>query len=198
MEDLSLHILDIAENSIDAGASMVEVMIKENSEKDILILAVDDNGRGMDDNILKSAPDPSFTGKAGKRFGLGIPLLAQAARECGGDFSIKSEKNKGTGIKAEFKRTHIDIKPIGDIGATMMTLICGHPEIDYSFHYEKDGLSYIFDTRELKSRLGDVPINAPALLKLIKDDINESVRALRMQPDVVEEDLIKKLTIKGG
>lgn len=170
-----MHILDIVENSIDAKATKVEIRIKENLAGDRLILTIADNGIGMDKEALKKAPDCSFTAKPGKRFGLGIPLLAQSAMESGGNFSINSEVNKGTDITAEFRLSHIDRKPIGDVGATMTALICGHPEIDYSLHYERNGFSYRLDTEKLKARLGDVPINTPRLLSLIKEDVNEAI-----------------------
>lgn len=182
MEDLSLHILDIVENSIDAGATRVEIRIKEDMESDRLTLKIEDNGHGMDDNILKKASDPFFTAKQGKRFGFGIPFLAQAARECEGNFLINSEVHRGTSIVAEFKMSHIDIKPLGDMGATMTVLLCGHPEVDYLLLYEKDGFSYSLDTEKLKTDLDDVPINAPGLLKLIKEDINEAIGTLARQP----------------
>jgi len=181
MEDLSLHILDIVENSIDAGATKVEIRIREDLKGDTLTLRIDDNGRGMDDNILKKAPDCSFTGKAGKRFGFGIPLLAQAATECDGNLSINSGVQRGTSITAIFKLSHIDRKPLGDMGATMIALICGHPEMDYLLLYERDTFSYRLDTKELKARLEDVPINTPGLLRLIKEDINEAIGTFARQ-----------------
>lgn len=179
MEDFSLHILDIAENSIDAGASNIQIKISIREPDDRLILSIEDNGKGMDEETLKKVRDPFFTTKTaircGRKFGLGIPLLAQAARECSGTFTIASELGKGTVINAQFSLSHIDIKPLGDIGATMVVLISGHPEIDFSLIYEKNGFSYTFDTRQLKAELNGVPINLPDVLKLIKDDINEAI-----------------------
>jgi anti-sigma regulatory factor (Ser/Thr protein kinase) len=178
MEDLSLHILDIAENSIDAGASRVEIKIIINETDDRLILKISDNGKGMDEDTIRMVKDPFFTTKTirQKKFGLGIPLLAQAAEECNGRFSIDSEVDKGTVITAEFQHSHIDIKPLGDIGSTMAVLIGGHPEIDFLLSYEKDGFSYKLDTEELKKELNDVPINLPDVLKLIRDDINSALK----------------------
>lgn len=181
MEDLSLHILDIVENSMDAGATKVEIRIKEDKGADRLTLEVKDNGYGMDKDILKRASDCFFTAKPGKRFGFGIPFLMQAARECDGNFSINSAPNRGTSISASFKRSHIDIKPLGDMGSTMTVLICGHPEIDYLLLYEKNGFSYCLDTEKLKADLGGVPINTPGVLRLIKEDVNEALGTLAKQ-----------------
>jgi anti-sigma regulatory factor (Ser/Thr protein kinase) len=178
MEDISLHILDIAENSIDAGAGRVEIKIIINESDDRLILKISDNGKGMDEETIRMVKDPFFTTKTvrRKRFGLGIPLLAQAAEECNGKFSIESEVGKGTVITAEFQHSHIDIKPLGDIGSTMTVLIGGHPEIYFLLSYEKDGFSYKLDTEELKKELNDVPINLPDVLKLIREDINSALK----------------------
>lgn len=178
MEDLSLHILDIAENSIDAGAKKVEIEIIVITADDRLILRIKDDGRGMDEDMIRMVKDPFFTTKTvrQKKFGLGIPLFAQAAEECNGKFSIESEVGKGTVITAEFQRSHIDIKPLGDIGSTMTALIGGHPEIEFLLSYEKDGFSYKLDTEELKKELNDVPINLPDVLKLIREDINSALK----------------------
>ncbi|MCL4536241.1 MAG: ATP-binding protein [Nitrospirae bacterium] len=178
MEDLSLHMLDIAENSIDAGATRVEIEITISKSADRLVLKIRDNGKGMDEETIRKVKDPFFTTKTvrAKKFGLGIPLLAQAAEECNGRFLIDSEIGKGTVIAAEFQRSHIDMKPLGDIGSTMAVLISGHPEIDFLLSYERNGFSYRLDTDELKEELNDVPINLPDVLRLIKDDINSALK----------------------
>lgn len=178
MEDLSLHILDIAENSIDAGASLIEIELTEDSGTDRLTLTIKDNGKGMTEEVLKQVTDPFFSSKTvrARKFGLGIPFFAQAARECNGKFFIDSKEGKGTIISAEFQNSHLDRKPLGDIGSTVTVLLSGHPEIDYLLTYKKDGFIYKLDTTELKKELNDVPINLPDVLKLIKDDINEAIR----------------------
>jgi anti-sigma regulatory factor (Ser/Thr protein kinase) len=176
VEDLSLHILDIAENSIDAGATRIEIKIVINTFDDRLILQIKDNGQGMDDNYMKKIRDPYFTTKTSKRFGLGIPLLAQSAEECKGRVAIESALNRGTTITAEFQQSHIDRKPIGDIGATMMVLIDGHPEINFLLSFERNGFFYEFNSEDIKRELNGTPINLPSVLKLIKDDINEAIK----------------------
>lgn len=179
MRDLSLHILDIAENSIDAGAARVEVSISEDTKRDTFTLSIVDDGRGMDKEILQKTEDPFFTLKGAKRFGLGIPLLAQAARECGGHFEIKSQKGRGTTVVAGFQLSHIDCKPLGDVGATMMTLVAGHPETDYVLVYDKDGRSFRLDTAEIRRELQGVPLNVPDVLNYIRDNINDGIRRVR-------------------
>lgn len=175
MEDLSLHILDIAENSIDAGATRIEIELRIKKSEDKLILKIKDNGKGMDEEMSRLLKDPFFTTKKVRRFGLGIPLLAQSAEECNGRFIVESKPGEGTIVTAEIQYSHIDRKPIGDVGSTISVLIGSHPEKDFIFLYERNGFIYRFDTEEFKRELGDVPINLPSILKLIKEDINSSV-----------------------
>ncbi len=138
MEDLSLHILDVAENSITAGASRIEISVQEDTVHDLLTLTIRDNGIGMDGKMSRKALDPFFTTTHGKKVGLGIPLLAQAARESGGSFSIESHKKSGTVITARFKLSHPDRKPLGDIEKTVYLLTIAHPEIDFVFKFDQD------------------------------------------------------------
>lgn len=175
MEDLSLHILDVAENSIDAGADTIQIKIMDKEAEDKFILQIKDNGKGMSREMINNVLDPFFTTKTVRRFGLGIPLLAQAADECNGRFLIESEEGKGTLVTAEFQRSHIDRKPLGDMGATMMVLVGGHPEIDFEVLYEKEGFSYRMDTKELRAELDGLPLNLPRILQFIKDDMNEAL-----------------------
>lgn len=177
MEDLSLHILDIAENSLSAGASKIEILIKEDTSEDLLILEVRDNGMGMDE-VLK-ATDPFFTTKTVRKVGLGIPLLKQAAEDCDGGLSIYSEKGKGTTITARFRISHINLKPMGDLGATIMVLIAGNPDVNFILEYNRDKKTFRFDTEEFRAAFGEMPINLPAILKVIKENINEGIRDLK-------------------
>lgn len=179
MEDLSLHILDIAENSLAAGASKVEISIREDSSEDVLILEVKDNGKGMDEELLRIVYDPFFTTKTVRRVGLGIPLLKQSAEECGGGLTIRSEEGKGTTINARFRLSHIDMKPLGDIGATIMVLIAGNPDVNFVLEYNKEGRMFRFDTEEIKAELEGVPINLPSVLGKIKEMVNYGIKGLK-------------------
>jgi len=148
MEDLSLHILDIAENSIAAAARRIEIIINEDSDKDLLTIEIKDDGKGMDQKTLKKALDPFFTTRTTRRVGLGLSFLAQAAEESGGKMELKSLPNKGTTTKATFRLSHPDCKPMGDINETMRMLVLGHPEINFVYEHHKDNSIYRFDTRE--------------------------------------------------
>jgi anti-sigma regulatory factor (Ser/Thr protein kinase) len=176
VEDLSLHILDVAENSIAAGATRVEICVDEATERDLLTIEIRDNGRGMDAETMKTAIDPFFTTKTVRRVGLGLPFFKQAAEECEGHFSLTSENGKGTTVAATFRRSHIDRKPLGDMGASMMVLIAGNPDIDILFTYRRDDYTYQVDTREIREELGEVPMNSPEVLKLIRDDIDKGLK----------------------
>ena len=176
MQDLSLHILDIAENSVAAGAHLVEIVIEEDTATDRLALDIRDDGAGMDEDLMKKVADPFFTTKTVRRIGLGIPLLKQAAEECEGDFAIISGKGKGTTIKASFRRSHIDRKPLGDVAATLMVLIAGNPDVDFVLEYRADGSLYRFDTKQIREELGEVPVNAPSVLKAIREEIERGIK----------------------
>lgn len=138
MQDLSLHILDILENSIAASASRIEIELEEDTGRDVLCLEIRDNGRGMDAETRKRALDPFFTTKTTRRVGLGLPLLAQAARESGGTLEIASQPGQGTRVRAVFQLSHPDRKPLGDIAETLRTILSGRPELDLQFRYKKD------------------------------------------------------------
>jgi len=172
MEDLSLHILDIAENSIRAGADRVSIRVVENIDGNILTLEISDNGKGMDKDAIKKVCDPFFTTKTVRDIGLGIPLLAQAARECEGDLTVESEVGKGTKINAYFQYDHIDRKPLGRIDETLVILIASNPEIDFLYEHSRDDDNYRLDTEEIRKELENVPINTPAVIKIIKNDIS--------------------------
>lgn len=172
MKDLSLHILDIAENSIRAGASWIRIRITEDARRNIFSLEISDNGSGMDAETVKKAGDPFFTTKACKRTGLGVPLLAQSAHECGGSMNISSEKGKGTAISVTFPHDHIDRKPLGDIAGTVIVLIASHPDMDLFYEHRRNDSEYSLDTAEIRTELDGLPLGSPGVIKFIKDDIS--------------------------
>ena len=140
MEDLSLHILDIVENSLRANATTVAIRLKENKVSDTLVLEVIDDGEGMDEETVRRCLDPFYTSKAGKRVGLGLPFLAQSAQEAEGSLEVQSAIGEGTRITALFRLSHIDRKPLGNLEETLQTLKATHPEVHFSFdHLTTDG-----------------------------------------------------------
>lgn len=173
MEDLSLHILDVVENSVAAQASRIEIRLTEDKKLDLLTIEVIDNGTGMDEETRKKALDPFFTSKKVRRVGLGLSLLSESAREANGYLSLKSKKGKGTRIKAVFRHSHIDRRPLGNIGQSLLTLVIGNPDIDFIYVHKKDRQSYVFDTRKIRSQLGDAPLNTLEGMKLIRKELNK-------------------------
>jgi len=178
VEDISLHILDIAENALKASATRIEISVIEDIEHDLLKIQILDNGRGMDETMVQTVTDPFVTTRTERRVGLGLPLLAESARMAGGDIRIKSDPGKVTSIEADVVYSSIDRKPLGDMVLTMMVLIAGNSGIDFSFHHQKGVRSYCLDTTELRKHLEEIPINHPEVIKLIKKDLEEGLKEL--------------------
>jgi anti-sigma regulatory factor (Ser/Thr protein kinase) len=178
MEDISLHILDIAENSISAGASLIKITISEKTEEDLFSVEVEDNGKGIPEDIRAGVLDPFCTTRTTRRVGLGLSLLAQAARETGGDISLKTGDATGTTVTAIFRKSHIDMKPLGNISESLVVLVAGNPAIDFLFTYTKDGNMFSLDTRQIKETLDGVPINSSAVLSFLRDYLGASLRDL--------------------
>lgn len=181
MEDISLHILDIAENSVAAGATLIMISLVLRRDEDSLTVEIRDNGKGMAQDLAEKALDPFFTSRTTRSVGLGLSLLAQSARETGGDVAIESAPGMGTKVSARFRPTHIDMKPMGDIAETLAVLIAGSPEIDFVFTYDYDGAEspFSFDTREIRADLEDIPINAPEVLSVLRDNLKTSLNDIK-------------------
>lgn len=184
MKDLSLHILDLSQNSISAGASLVEISIIENTKADRLTICIEDNGKGMDKDFVEKVKDPFVTTRTSRRVGLGIPLMMAACRRCEGDLVIESEKNAGTRLTAEFKHSHIDRAPIGNMAETMLSLILAGSEanrtVDFIYRHIIDERDFCLDTREIRTALGnDISLGEPEVLMWIKDYINEGLKNIR-------------------
>jgi signal transduction histidine kinase len=139
MEDLSLHILDIVENAISADAGEIRIVIDEDTAEDRLSLEVADDGRGMDAEMREKALDPFFTSRTTRRVGLGLPMLAQSARESGGVLELDSAPGRGTTVRAVFQLNHPDRKPLGDIAATLSTIVAGRRDLELLFEYRRNG-----------------------------------------------------------
>lgn len=157
MEDLSLHVLDIVENSVAAGASCVAITINENQKRDILTIRIIDNGRGMSKRVQKLALDPFFTTKT-KKTGLGLPFLAQAAEQSGGGIVLESAPRRGTKVTARFRFGHIDRPPLTRMAETVMMLVFGHPDIGFRYRHRRNGRDFRFDNRRYIAQGGSRPV----------------------------------------
>ncbi len=177
MKELSLNILDVAENSVKAKASLIEILLDEKDSK--LTIIIRDDGCGMTKEILAGVTDPFYTTRTTRKVGLGLPLLKMAAELTGGSMTVASvsvnddEINHGTTVTAIFNTDHIDFTPLGDIVATIVTLIQGHPDFDFLFQHSKNGKDVKLDTRELRLILEDVPLDSYDVIKWIEGNLKE-------------------------
>ena len=182
MKELSLNILDIAENSVKAEATLTEIAIAETD--DSLTLTFTDNVYGMSEDTVKSVINPFYTTRTTRSVGLGIPLLKLQAEQTGGTLSISSKqksehpKNHGTVVKASFNKKHLDYTPLGDVTQSLITLIQGHPETDFLFTHTFSGREVRLDTRELRAQLEDVPLNTYEVIKWVEEYMYEQYRDL--------------------
>jgi hypothetical protein len=178
MKDLSLHILDIVQNSISAGASFIEINICENPEMDTYKLKITDNGKGMNSDTLQKATDPFFTSRTTRNVGLGLPLLKQNAERTGGSFNLQSSPGDGTMVDAVFIFNNIDRLPLGDIGGVIALLASANPLLDFTYSHKTDADTFIFDTREVKAELDDLSISNAEVTRFIKEMINENIKSI--------------------
>lgn len=174
MRDISLHILDIAENSLRAGASLIEIGMWADSASDKLIVEIEDNGSGMSKEMLERVRSPFTTTRTTRKVGLGIPLFAAGCENTGGHLDIESEPGKGTRLTAVYGYSHIDRPPLGDIAETITALILANPDVDFVFKATKDE-AFEFDTREVKATLDGVAITEPAVLSFIRQYFEEGI-----------------------
>ncbi len=171
MKELSLNILDIAKNSVTAGATLVEITVEELPNR--LSITVRDNGCGMTPEFVARVTDPFTTTRTTRKVGLGIPLLQMEARMAGGDLTIASEVGKGTILTAWFDPDNIDMPPLGDLPSSMVTLIQGSPDIDFLFTHLRDGAEYSLDTRDIREIMGDISLAEPEVLGWLSDYLTE-------------------------
>ncbi len=177
MEDLALHILDIAQNSLEAGAGIIEIEIVEDLAEDAMVLSVRDNGRGMDEDALAKATDPFFTTRTTRRIGMGLPLLSAAAKAAGGTFSIDSKPGHGTAIRASFRHRHLDRAPLGDIETTLMVLLTGQPDKQILFRHRVNERIFELDSRDF--RAADIDLSSPVGLAILREAIRRGEADLK-------------------
>ncbi len=183
MKELSLNILDVAENSVKAGATLTEININETAET--LTLTIKDDGCGMSEEVVKAVVDPFYTTRTTRSVGLGVPLLKLAAEQTGGSLCVESRtaemspEDHGTTVTATFFKNHLDFTPLGDVVSTMTTLIQGHPDTDFLFiHTMPDG-EVSLDTREIREALGgEVPLDTFDVIMWIKGSLEEEYEAI--------------------
>jgi len=179
LEDLSQHILDIAENSLNAGADRIEITVLQDTAKNRLALEVVDNGRGMDAETAVKVLDPFYTTRTTRRVGLGLPFLKQSAELCGGSLSLQSSPGEGTRLSADFTLDCIDRPPLGNIPSTIVTLLAGAPGVHWIYRHACDGRTFEFDSKEILEILGDPALLQSAEVALwLRDFLKENLQSL--------------------
>ncbi len=176
MREISLHILDIVENSIEAGATEVELVVDEDRQADLLSVTVSDNGRGMDEAYVRRVLDPFVTSRTTRRVGLGLPLIAATAERCGGGLSIESVEGKGTTVKVTFQLSHIDRPPLGDMKSTVLSIAVGRSDVDLRYVHRVDGRMFELDTAEVKRLLDGLPLSDPAVLRWLSEYLDQDIK----------------------
>ncbi|MCD6291649.1 MAG: ATP-binding protein [Anaerolineae bacterium] len=179
MRELALHLLDIAENSVAAGARNVTITIEEDTRGDRIRLAVEDDGKGMDAEMAERVTDPFVTSRTTRRVGLGIPLLKAAAEACNGSLQIVSAPGRGTRVEVDFQRSHVDRMPLGDVVSTMLTLLVGFPDVHWTFHYKGDEKQFTFDDAPIKDALGEVPLTEPSVLAFVRETLETGISEIQ-------------------
>ena len=188
MREIALHLLDIAENSVAANAHTITISVCENLLQDRLFASVRDNGKGMDAEMAAKVVDPFVTSRTTRKVGLGIPLLKAAAEACNGGMTIQSELGKGTCLAVEFQHSHIDRMPLGDLASTMLTLVVAYPHIRWIFQYQVVPASgvqpeeFLFDTQDLLSELGDIPLTEPVILAFLRETFESGIALAQVMP----------------
>lgn len=181
MKEISLHILDIAENSVNAGATKIEIFVAENIKKDELVIHINDNGCGMDAEKVRRVTDPFVTSRITRKVGLGIPFFKAAAEACEGNFKISSQLGEGTKIYVKFKHSHIDRMPLGDLKGTLLNLIIGNPDIRWIFRYEYNEGIFEFDSQPVKEILADLPFSDPQVISFLRGSISDGIDQARVE-----------------
>lgn len=176
MLELSLHIMDLAQNSLAAGATRIEIRIEESLKEDRLTVEIQDNGKGIPKEMISRVTDPFVTSRKARAVGLGLPLFKKAAESCGGGMEVYSEIGCGTRIVAWFQLDHLDRAPLGNIGETMGVLIAGNPGVDFIYDHRVDGKTYRLETLEMKGILGSNSLDDPEVLEFVRRDIEDGLK----------------------
>ncbi|MFZ4740092.1 MAG: ATP-binding protein [Bacteroidales bacterium] len=175
MKELSLHILDIVQNSIVANADLIEIMIVENKADNLYCISIKDNGKGMTKEMLANVTDPYCTSRTTRKVGLGIPLFKQNAEKAGGSFTIDSTLGKGTVVTAIFQHNNFDRPMLGDIAGVIVLTVAANENIHFIYTHTTETGEYIFDTDEIKEAMDGMSINQPQVIRYLKEMIKENL-----------------------
>ncbi len=188
MRELAQHVTDLMENSARAGARTVDIEVEEDRRAGCLTVRVSDDGEGMPADQVARAVDPFWTTRSCRRVGLGLPLLAAAAQRCGGSLEIASEPGQGTRVTARFGVDHIDRPPLGDLQATLVAALVGHPDVDVHYRHAVDGRTFELDGTALRRELQGVSLSHPAILRWLERYVAEGLAEVGPEPATIEEE----------
>ena len=180
MNDLSLHIIDIIQNSLSAGAKRIGLAIKEDSANDRLTISIEDNGKGMAPEVAARLGDPFYTTRTTRKVGMGIPLFKQSAMQSGGNLSVESEPGKGTTVTAWFELGNIDRPPLGDVANSFVLMVSANPQIHFTLSYVVNENEYTFDSVEVAEVLGDIELSDVRVIRMLEEMIKENIKELRV------------------
>ena len=169
-----MHVMDIAQNAVAAGAANTRILLRMDTAADRLELTVEDDGRGMTEEQARAALDPFYTSRTTRKVGLGLPLLRLTAQLTGGDVAIESTPGKGTCVTAWFGLSHIDRPPLGDMAGTISALMQANPERDFCYELRVNENTFAVNSREIKQILGDVPLAQPEVALFLREYIEEN------------------------
>lgn len=173
-----MNVLDVAENSVAAGATLITIALTIDTAQKLQTLSIGDNGKGMSPEMVQSVTDPFCTTRKTRKVGLGLPFLKQAAEMTGGAMHIESELGKGTTVTATFTLGHIDLMPLGDMAATVAGLIQCNPELDFVYTASADGEAFTADTREMRALLEGVPLSEPSVALWVREYLQENTEEI--------------------
>lgn len=178
MRDLSLHLMDIVQNSVKAKASAIDILIEVVPEIDQLILFVGDNGSGMPAELVERVKDPFVTSRTTRSVGLGIPLLKELCELTGGHLELESELSVGTKLTAHLGLSSIDRLPLGSVGDTMMILISADPQLDYCLTFRAPEREFELRLSDVRVEVPDLPLDDPSVLHWLREYIAEQQLAV--------------------
>jgi len=176
MEELSLHIMDVLQNSLAAGARRIDLEIEEDWERDRLVIRVRDDGKGMSREELERVQDPFYTTKRKIGVGLGIPMFKWVAEHCDGCFLMESQPGKGTFLEAVMRLRHIDRPPMGKLADTLLGMVVSCPQVRFVIRYKSRKGEFFFDTEEAKEILGEVPFSSAEVVGFLKEYFAENLK----------------------
>jgi len=183
VKELSLHILDVAENGITAGADRVRVSVEEAGRKNRLRITIADNGRGIPADLVHHITDPFYTTRTTRRVGLGLSLLKAAAQHCNGEMRVESIEGKGTTIVAEFEYDHIDRAPLGDMSGTLISLIMGYPDVEFEYSHQVESRRFEMKTMDIKNMFDGRAVSDPDVFRKLRQILIDGFKRLKTNED---------------